>query len=74
MPDDFDWSVTTFEGNRMQQHRAFQALSFREKIEAIEKMGEVIELFQRNKTPQPSPRSIVNAPPSPQAPGFDAGR
>jgi len=32
MPDEIDWSVTTFAGNRRRQHEEFLALSFREKV------------------------------------------
>jgi hypothetical protein len=35
-----DWSVTTFDGNRMRQHREFQALPFREKVRRLEEMAE----------------------------------
>ncbi|MGH2570884.1 MAG: hypothetical protein ACRDGR_06640 [bacterium] len=45
MTEPIDWSVTTWEGNRRRQHREFQALSFREKMEVIEQMGEVEALF-----------------------------
>ncbi len=33
MPDDIDWSLTTFDGLRLHQHRQFKALPFREKLE-----------------------------------------
>lgn len=39
MTDDIDWSLTTFEGNRLRQHREFLALSFREKMQWIENRG-----------------------------------
>ena len=40
-----DWTLATWEGNRLAQHRAFQALSFREKLRVIEDLGEVTEFF-----------------------------
>lgn len=40
-----DWTLGTWEGNRLIQHRAFQALSFREKLRVIEDLGEVTEFF-----------------------------
>jgi hypothetical protein len=40
-----DWTLATWEGNRLAQHRAFQALSFRDKVRAIENLGEVTEFF-----------------------------
>ncbi len=45
MPDDIDWSVTTFEGNRRRQHKEFLALPLREKLERLEQMAEVAEFF-----------------------------
>lgn len=35
-----DWSLTTWKGNRLQQHREFQALSFRQKLQVIEEMAD----------------------------------
>lgn len=45
--DRIDWSLTTWDGNRRRQAEVFGALSFREKMEALEHMGEVAELFAR---------------------------
>lgn len=45
MPDEMDWSVTTFEGNRRRQHEEFRALSFREKLMRVEQMSAVVEFF-----------------------------
>lgn len=45
MTEPIDWSVTTWEGNRLRQHREFRALSFREKMEVIERLGDVEALF-----------------------------
>ena len=45
MPDDIDWSVTTFEGNRRRQHEEFLALPLREKLERLEQMAAVAEFF-----------------------------
>jgi hypothetical protein len=42
-----DWTRATWEGNRLAQHRAFQSLSFREKLRVIEDLGEVTEFFAR---------------------------
>lgn len=36
-----DWTLTTFEGSRRRQHQEFLALSFREKLQAMEDMAEV---------------------------------
>ena len=43
--DEIDWQATTFEGNRRRQHQEFRALSFREKLAAIEDLGEVGAFF-----------------------------
>jgi hypothetical protein len=40
-----DWSIVTFEGNRLAQHRAFLRLSFAEKLQALEDMAEVVKEF-----------------------------
>ena len=49
LPDDIDWSLTTFEGNRRRQHEEFRALSFREKLAALEDMDEVVAFFGGRK-------------------------
>lgn len=50
LPDDIDWSLTTFEGNRRRQHQEFRALTFREKLAALEDMAEIVALFAGRKT------------------------
>ena len=45
MPENIDWSVTTFEGNQLQQQREFLALPLREKLKIIEEMCEVSDFF-----------------------------
>ncbi len=40
-----DWTLAMWEGNRLARHRAFQALSFSEKVRVIEDLGEVTEFF-----------------------------
>lgn len=41
MDERVDWSLVTFEGVRLERHRAFLALSFREKLARLEQMAEV---------------------------------
>lgn len=41
MPEQPDWRATSWEGNRLRQHREFLALSFREKLQRLEQMAEV---------------------------------
>ena len=43
--DDIDWSSTTWEGNRLRQHREFYALPFREKMLRIEQLGEMTRFW-----------------------------
>ncbi len=56
MADDIDWSLTTWEGNRRIQHREFLALSFREKLDVIEGLGELAARLGRGSREQGSPR------------------
>jgi hypothetical protein len=55
--DDIDWSLTTFEGNRIRQHREFLALSFREKMQWIEDLGRTAahlrQLPRDKRSPEP---------------------
>ena len=46
MPDSVDWSVTTFEGNRLRQHQEFMRLSFRDKLLVIERLCELTPRFE----------------------------
>jgi hypothetical protein len=46
-PEEVDWSVTTFDGLRLQQMREFAALPFREKLLAVEELNELAERLQR---------------------------
>ncbi len=41
-----DWKLATWTGNRLLQHLEFQALSFREKVLAIEEMQRVSEALR----------------------------
>ncbi len=49
MVDRADWSTATWEGNRRRQRQDFLALPFREKLERIERLGEVAALFARRR-------------------------
>ncbi len=42
-----DWEAD-FEGTRRFQLRYFKSFTFREKLQALEDMAEVVELFRRN--------------------------
>jgi hypothetical protein len=56
---DVDWSLTTWKGSRLQQHREFHALPFARKLEIMDDLRETIAAF---KLPQP----VKNHPPSAQ--------
>lgn len=47
IPEDFDWSVTTWEGARRENLRRWCALSLRERLQALEDMGDLVEHFRR---------------------------
>ncbi len=64
MPEEIDWSLTTFAGVRLRHMRAFHALPLREKIRQIERMNEVAERLR----PQPrAPQPPLNSPSSDDA-------
>lgn len=64
MPDDIDWSLTTFEGLRRKQREEFAALSFAEKLERIEQMNEIVEVFDAARGLNTArPGSASGAPP-----------
>ena len=44
-----DWSLTTWKGSRLQQHREFYALPFRRKLEVIEELGNLARHFQEQR-------------------------
>lgn len=50
MPDAIDWNRTTFEGNRLRQMQEFAALPFREKLERVEQLNELAELFAMKRS------------------------
>jgi hypothetical protein len=47
IPDDIDWSLTSWEGSRRAQLRRWCALSLRQKLLALEQMTEIAEHFGR---------------------------
>jgi hypothetical protein len=47
IPDDFDWSVTTYDGARREQLRRALALTLRERMQSVEDMAEVAERFRQ---------------------------
>jgi hypothetical protein len=44
-----DWSLTTWKGSRLQQHREFYRLPLRRKLEIIEGFGELTRVFQEQR-------------------------
>jgi len=62
-PDDsFDWSLTTWKGSRLQQHRAFQSLPFARKLEIVEQMADTVAFFG-GKRPVASESAVREDPP-----------
>lgn len=51
---DFDWEVTTWEGNRRAQRNAFSRLSFREKILELERLSDMAEALQKGRSKPPA--------------------
>lgn len=47
IPDQIDWSLTSWEGSRRAQLRRWRALSLRQKLLALEEMTEIAEHFGR---------------------------
>lgn len=43
---DIDWSLATWKGSRLQQHREFHALPFRRKLEVIEEFDDIARHFR----------------------------
>ena len=64
MPDEADWSVATFAGNRRRQQEEFRALPFREKVARIEQMSAVAARLVSHAATAPQE---ANGAPSPSA-------
>ena len=45
IPDNIDWSLTSWEGSRRAQLRRWRALNLRQKLLALEEMTEIAEHF-----------------------------
>jgi hypothetical protein len=50
--EQIDWSLTTWKGSRLRQHREYLALPFRRKLELIEEMCERSRLLQKKRSLQ----------------------
>lgn len=46
------WHLSTWVGNRLQQHREFQMLTFREKLQKLEQLADTAALLQRSRIKQ----------------------
>jgi hypothetical protein len=66
--DRIDWSLTTWKGSRLKQHREFYALSFARKLELIEDMATATSWLSSDRTAplavQEPPPAAVACPPS----------
>lgn len=58
-----DWSLTTWKGNRLRQHREFQSLPFRRKLEVIEELGDLAQRFQNAAENSPDRAAFVREEP-----------
>lgn len=47
IPDEIDWSLTSWDGSRRAQLRRWRALSLRQRLLALEEMTEIAEHFGR---------------------------
>ena len=70
IPDDIDWSLTTWEGSRREQLRHALSLTLRERLQAVEDMAEVAQRFRemRETGKFSAARSGQTAPPAGEAP------
>ena len=58
-----DWNLTTWKGSRLQQHREFDALPFRRKLENVEELSALARRFETHRQ-QPA-ETIHEDPPAP---------
>lgn len=68
MPDETDWSLTTFEGLRRRQNQEFRALPLREKLRCLEEMSELVEYFAAKSAERRGRRAAGPTPSSPDRP------
>jgi len=54
-----DWSLCTWEGARRAQHLAFLALSFREKLEAVEETCDLARHFEEQRRSKGLPYTSI---------------
>lgn len=54
-PEPIDWSLTTWKGSRLRQHREFLALSFHRKMELLEEMS---QRFPKERESLPSQQNL----------------
>lgn len=59
IPDDFDWSVTTFEGARREQLRRWAALPLEDIVRALEEMDDLVQLFHQPRESRQGPMAGV---------------
>jgi hypothetical protein len=55
---DINWSLTTWKGSRLQQHREFHTLPFARKLEVIEELGEMADQFGGKSGPAGPPLDL----------------
>lgn len=64
MADSVDWGVAGWEGHRRRQHQEFRALTFREKLEIIDQLGEVSAFFTERRRARGLPVRSFPPPPA----------
>lgn len=60
--DDFDWSLTTWEGARREQMRRWSTLSLEEIIQAQEDMAEIAERFAQMRVMEQAEKTKPQQP------------
>ena len=67
---DIDWSLATWKGSRLQQHREFHALPFSRKLEIIEELGAMAAQFG-GASKAAAPAAALREDPKPCEPRSD---
>ena len=70
IPDDIDWSLTTWEGSRREQLRRWRTLTLRERLQSLEDMADLAEHFRQMRETEKlsAGRSAQPASPASEAP------
>jgi hypothetical protein len=58
---EIDWSLTTWKGSRLQQHREFLALPFGRKLECVEELADMARAFSQPVAQGQTPHRVSNS-------------